>query len=118
VRTEASAGKVKRIRANSRVLLAPATARGKPAGALAAGTARVLAAADSEPAEQALKANYGLGRRLYEDVLGSARGVEAVYLEVRPGEASLGAGGGAGAGAADPGAAESGGRGPGEAPAG
>jgi hypothetical protein len=36
-----------------------------------------------ELAEAALRANYGLGRKVYERV-GGALGVEAVYLEVRP----------------------------------
>ena len=35
VRTESRAGKVKRIRANPRVLVGPASARGKPTGPLA-----------------------------------------------------------------------------------
>jgi PPOX class probable F420-dependent enzyme len=81
VRTEADAAKVRRIRADARVRVAPATARGKPTGPLAAGTARVLAPTEKAHAEQALQANYGLGRRLYEGVSGPL-GVETAYLEV------------------------------------
>jgi PPOX class probable F420-dependent enzyme len=84
VRTEAEAAKVKRIRANSRVRLAPSTSRGKPSGPLAEGEARVLAAPEEEErAEKALKANYGLGRRIYEGV-SEPLGVRTVYLEVTP----------------------------------
>ena len=83
VRTGAGAGKVKRIRANPSVRIAPATARGKPTGPLAQATARVLDSSDEPRAEQALKANYGLGRALYEGMSGPL-GVDAVYLEVTP----------------------------------
>jgi PPOX class probable F420-dependent enzyme len=83
VRTEAGAAKVKRIRADSRVRVAPASSRGKPAGPLAAGVARVLAGDDEAHAERALQANYGLGRRLYEGASGPL-GVHTVYLEVTP----------------------------------
>jgi PPOX class probable F420-dependent enzyme len=83
VRTEADAAKVKRIRANARVLLAPCSARGNPTGPFAEGTARVLPAQEEPRAERALCSNYGLGRRIYETVSGPL-GVKAVYLEVTP----------------------------------
>jgi PPOX class probable F420-dependent enzyme len=81
VRTEADAGKVKRVRANPQVLVGPADVRGKPLGPLAAGSARVLAGEEQAAAERALRANYGLGRRIYESLLG-ARGDASAYLEV------------------------------------
>jgi uncharacterized protein len=85
VNTEADSAKVKRIRADPRARVAPANVRGKPLGPLAEGSARVLAsAAENARAEQALRSNYGLGRKLYEDVLGRALGVPTVYLEVTP----------------------------------
>ena len=80
--TGASSAKVKRIRADPRVRVAPATVRGEPTGPLAPGTARVLAPEDAERAERALKANYGLGRKLYDGMLTPALGVDMVYLEV------------------------------------
>jgi PPOX class probable F420-dependent enzyme len=83
VRTEGHGGKAKRIRANPRVKVAPATQRGKPTGPLAEGSARVLEPADEARAEAALKANYGLGRTLYEG-LATPLGVPLVYLEVCP----------------------------------
>jgi len=85
VNTEADSAKVKRIRANAHARVAPANARGKPVGPLAEGSARVLASSEENArAEQALRSNYGLGRKLYEDVLGRALGVPTVYLEVTP----------------------------------
>ncbi|HEV7585034.1 MAG TPA: PPOX class F420-dependent oxidoreductase [Solirubrobacteraceae bacterium] len=83
VRTESDAGKVKRIRRDPRVLVGPASARGKPTGPLAEGSARVLEGEEEDRAESALRANYGLGRKLYEGMSGPL-GVEAVYLEVTP----------------------------------
>jgi uncharacterized protein len=83
VRTDADAAKVKRIRADARVRIAPASARGKPTGSVAEGRARVLAGEDEAQAESALQANYGLGRRLYEGLSGPL-GVHTVYLEVTP----------------------------------
>ena len=89
IQTEAQAGKVKRVRADPRVRVAPSTARGKPTGPLAAGRARVLPAQDAERAERALRANYGLGRRLYERIFSAP--LTSVYLEVTP-EPAAGAG--------------------------
>ena len=84
VRSEASVAKVKRIRNDPRIRAAPCTARGKPLGAPAEGRARVLDQHDdSELAEMTLKANYGLGRKLYEGA-GEALGVDTVYLEITP----------------------------------
>jgi uncharacterized protein len=89
VRSEADAGKVKRIRNDPRARLAPCTARGKPLGPPAEGRARVLdQQADVEAAEAALSANYGLGRKIYERA-GGALGTDTVYLEVTPGEPAV-----------------------------
>jgi PPOX class probable F420-dependent enzyme len=84
VRTETGAAKVRRIRANPRVRVAPATVRGKPLGPLAEATARVLPAGEEARAEAALRANYGLGRRLYEGIATGPLGVPTVYLELTP----------------------------------
>src|SRR2546425_5104127 len=59
--SEATVGKVRRIRANSRVRVAPSDARGKPLGPPTEGIARVLPREE----ERAIAANYGLGRRVY-----------------------------------------------------
>ena len=82
-RSEERVGKVKRIRANPRVLVAPCDSRGKPRGPAAEGTARILPAEQEEAAERAIQSNFGLGRRLYEGVAMNV-GPEGVYLEVTP----------------------------------
>jgi uncharacterized protein len=85
VRSEAAVAKVRRIRNDPRVRVAPCTVRGKPLGRPADGRARVLDEdRDEERAEAALRANYGLGRRVYQGV-GAGLGAETVYLEIIPG---------------------------------
>ena len=81
-RTYADAPKVKRIRANPRVLLGPCDVRGKPKGDLIEGRARVLPVAEEGAAEKAIQANYGLFRRFYESSF--AMKVEGAYVEVEP----------------------------------
>jgi PPOX class probable F420-dependent enzyme len=84
VRTDANAAKVKRILNDPRSRVAPCTSRGKPLGPPAEGRARVLhQRLESALAEAALRANYGLGRRIYEGA-SEALGTETVYLEVTP----------------------------------
>jgi PPOX class probable F420-dependent enzyme len=82
--SEASVGKVKRIRANPRVRVAPCDVRGKPLGPPAEGDARVLAAGEEEHAERAIAANYGLGRRVYERLGERVARVDMVYVAVEP----------------------------------
>jgi PPOX class probable F420-dependent enzyme len=55
VRTGADSGKVKRIRNDSRVLLAPATVRGKQVGPESEARARILVPGEEELAESAMK---------------------------------------------------------------
>jgi PPOX class probable F420-dependent enzyme len=83
VSSEAAVGKVKRIRNNPRVRVAPATFRGRPLGPPIEGRARILAASESEPAERAIAANYGLFRKLYEGI-GHRLPIDNVYIEVEP----------------------------------
>ena len=80
-RTGRLAAKVKRIRNNPSVKVAPCTVRGVPRGAFAPGTARVVDATGQEHAEKAIQANYGTFRKIYE---GSAGSMDAYYLEVTP----------------------------------
>jgi PPOX class probable F420-dependent enzyme len=82
-RTGKLAAKVKRIRNNPRVRVAPCTVRGVPKGPFAEGTARVIESGEVEHAERAIQSNYGLGRRVYESSAGS---MEAFYVEVTPAE--------------------------------
>jgi uncharacterized protein len=81
-RTYADAPKVKRIRANPRVLVAPCDVRGKPKGDSIEARARVLSQPEEAAAEKAIQSNYGLFRRLYEASF--AMKVEGTYVEVEP----------------------------------
>jgi uncharacterized protein len=83
VRTERRSGKVKRIRNDPRVLVAPSGFRANPLGPAAEGRARIVEPDEEDHAESALRANYGLFRRLYEGV-GNRLDADMVYLEIRP----------------------------------
>jgi PPOX class probable F420-dependent enzyme len=83
-RTEAGVGKVKRIRNDPRVRVAPCTLRGRPLGPPAEGRARVLGPEDAERAERAIAANYGLARRLYEAIGERFSSIDQVYIEIAP----------------------------------
>jgi PPOX class probable F420-dependent enzyme len=82
VKTGAAAAKVKRVRANPRVLVGPSDARGKPLGPLAPGAGRVVGEHERQHAESVLSSSYGLGRRIYERVAGAR--APSDYLEVTP----------------------------------
>ena len=60
----ADAGKVKRIRNNSRVRVIPCDMRGGPKGEWAAGTARILAGAEAERGHKLLDQKYGLLKKV------------------------------------------------------
>lgn len=81
--SEANVGKIKRIRNNPRVRVAPCTVRGKPLGPPAEGHARILAPDEEEKADRVIAANYGLFRKVYESVDGLLDS-EFVYVEVEP----------------------------------
>jgi PPOX class probable F420-dependent enzyme len=80
-RSEERVGKVKRIRGNDRVLVAPCDARGKPLGAGVEAHARILSSQEEGRAESAIQSNFGLGRRVYEGVT-MKLGPKGVYVEV------------------------------------
>jgi PPOX class probable F420-dependent enzyme len=82
-RSEERVGKVKRIRGNGRVLIAPCDSRGKPLGEGVEARARILRSDEEVAAEGAIQSNFGLGRRLYEAVAQGA-GPAGVYVEVTP----------------------------------
>ena len=82
MRSGADAGKVKRIRNDPRSRVAPCLARGRPLGSPAEGRAPVLDHQnEKEPAEAALRAHYGLGRKIYEGA-SEAVSITTVYLEL------------------------------------
>jgi PPOX class probable F420-dependent enzyme len=84
VRTERAAGKLKRLRNDPRMLIAPCTVRGEPLGAPLEAGGRMLAAEDERRAERALADRYGFGRWLFEATMDLMR-VDMCYLEITPG---------------------------------
>jgi hypothetical protein len=84
VRSERDAGKLKRLRNDSRLLVAPCTVRGRPLGAPFEARARTLGRAEEPIAEAALAARYGLGRELFERTMDLLR-VDMCFLEITPG---------------------------------
>jgi hypothetical protein len=73
--------KVKRIRNNPEVRVAPCDSRGKPLGPPFIGKARVVSDDEVAGAERAIHSNYGIGRRIYTAL---SRKVPTVYVEVTP----------------------------------
>jgi len=73
--------KVKRIRNNPEVRVAPCDSRGKPKGPPFIGKARILSTGEVPLAERTIKSNYGIGRRIYTMFTGR---VPAIYVEVTP----------------------------------
>jgi uncharacterized protein len=84
VRSERAAGKIKRLRNDSRVLVAPCTVRGRPLDAPFEATATVVPVEREQLAEQALARRYGLGRALFEWAFDRMR-IDMCYLEIAPG---------------------------------
>lgn len=83
VSTPAYTGKVKRLRHDARVRLAPSDARGKPLGPAVDGRASILdAAAGAEP-NRALRRRYGWQKRLL-DLFFALRRKEQIIVEIVP----------------------------------
>ena len=82
-RTEPHVAKVRRIRNDPHVRVGPCNMRGKPTGPLSEGSARVLAATESEHAAAAVAANWSPAMRVFERT-GDRIGVDMVYVEVTP----------------------------------
>jgi uncharacterized protein len=83
IRTEHDVAKVKRVRNDPHVKVAPCGSRGQPRGELIEGRARIVSPDEEERAERAIAEHFGLGRRIYESTMGAASG-PMVYIEVSP----------------------------------
>ncbi len=81
VTTQAQAGKAKRVRATSRVTVAPCTMRGELLGEAVAGQARVLPESEAEHAHQILLAKYG---QQFTDVVSRNPHAQRVFIEITP----------------------------------
>ena len=81
--TLAGAGKVKRLRNSGRVACAPSTAGGQSRGPVAAGTARLLSAAEAPVADRALTRKYGWQKHGFMLLWRLTRG-RPLFLEIVP----------------------------------
>jgi PPOX class probable F420-dependent enzyme len=90
VKTEDPSGKIKRIRREPRVRVAPCTATGTFLGEAVEARARILSSAEQKRAEETLRRRYGFGRRLFGwivEPIFRLRGQREIYLEVVPAQA-------------------------------
>jgi len=81
--TTAESGKVKRIRNNAQVLLAPCTAGGTVLAPGVAGVVRILATGEWAGARRALDRKYGWRKR-FADLVYAFRRKAPAYLEIAP----------------------------------
>lgn len=81
IRTGADSWKVKRIKSNPAVVIAPSNSRGKPTGPGIHSVARILPPVEHPRAIAARLAAYGLGRWIYDRSVARLYG-EAAYLEI------------------------------------
>jgi uncharacterized protein len=87
VRTDASTGKVKRVRNNRRVVVVPCSLRGKPKGQAVAGVARILPESEHAHADRAVAANWSVPMKMAERSLeksSDALGIQMAYIEITP----------------------------------
>jgi uncharacterized protein len=85
-RTWSTAGKVKRLRRNSRADIAPSTARGKPTGPAISATARLLEPSEVPPVRQALAKKYPILQGQLVPLAHRLRHYETVHYELSPSE--------------------------------
>lgn len=83
VMTQANAGKVKRIRNNAQVEVAPCDMRGTLLGTSVEAMARILPPDQTAAAKAALNKKYGWQKRAF-DLMNRMRGTDMVYLEIAP----------------------------------
>ena len=83
--TAKDSGKVKRIRNDPTVQIAPSTRLGRPRGPMAAATARILSVTEQLEAQSLMDRRYGLLKRFFA-LIWRLQGREHVYLEITPSE--------------------------------
>jgi PPOX class probable F420-dependent enzyme len=79
--TQRQAGKIKRIRSNPAVSVAPSTANGQLLGEAVLGVARMLPPEEETPVKIALRNKYGAQ---YDQITANADPAQRVYWEVKP----------------------------------
>ena len=86
IRTWEKAGKVKRIRYNPNVELAPSTMRGKPTGPAIRARARILSGDESACAARAIARKYPFLQGFLIPLLHRLRRYQTVHIELTPAE--------------------------------
>jgi uncharacterized protein len=81
--TTKNSGKVKRIRNNATVQIAPSTRLGRSLGPIAAATARILSSAEQIEAQIVTDRQFGWLKKLF-GLIWRLQGREQVYLEITP----------------------------------
>lgn len=81
VMTQPDAGKVKRIRNNAQVEVAPSDVRGRVLGESQEAMARILPPGEADRAKQALSKKYGIQKLLFS-LMARLRGKSFIYLEL------------------------------------
>jgi PPOX class probable F420-dependent enzyme len=84
VRTFDKASKLKRIRNNPVVDIAPSTVRGKPTGPAIRARARVLSGSEAAHASQALNKKHPLVHGIYVPIAHRLRGYKTMHIELTP----------------------------------
>ena len=81
--TPNDSGKVKRIRNDATVQIAPSTHRGHPRGPITAATARILSVSEQKEARTLTDRRFGFWKKFF-GLIWRAQGREQVYLEITP----------------------------------
>ncbi len=79
VRTGAQSGKIKRIRRNPKIRVAPCDARGNLLGEWVAAQAHIVDEKTAEAVNQLLKKKYGLPKAFFDTVSRLSKAEEAVF---------------------------------------
>jgi PPOX class probable F420-dependent enzyme len=83
--TPANAGKVRRLRRETRVTVAPCRGQGNVTGSTAAGRARILAGSEATAALRLIAKRYPVPRLLLELTMRRrGGGLDPVYIEIVP----------------------------------
>ncbi len=80
VRTGAQSGKIKRIRRNPKIRVAPCDARGNLLGEWVAAQAHIVDEKTAEAVNQLLKKKYGLPKAFFDTVSRLSKAEEAVFV--------------------------------------
>ena len=83
--TPKDSGKVKRIRNDASVQIAPSTRRSRPPGPIAAATACILSVTEQREAQTVTDREFGWLKRLF-GLIWHLQGREQIYIEITPTE--------------------------------